>query len=104
MIESQPYTNREMDMKFSEIKDILQSQNSDLDEIKIQTKATNGNVAKAFLQISETKADVASNWRAVWVGGVMFAVLVIPLCAVIYSNLQKSVSILQGEVNKIQQK
>jgi hypothetical protein len=44
-MDAQPYTNREMDMKFAEIKDILLGQNEQMGEIKAQVKTTNGRVS-----------------------------------------------------------
>lgn len=103
-METQPYTNREMDMKFGEIKDILSGQNEDLTEIKKQTTTTNGKVGEAFKQIADTKSDIASNWKAIQVGTALFVLVVIPLCGVIYYNLTNQVKNLQNAVIKLQSK
>lgn len=103
-MESVPYTNREMDMKFKEVMDVLHTQNESLAKIDTKVATTNGSVARAFVDIANTKADAASNWRAIQVGTAIFICVVIPLCGIIYYNLTKQVGILQGQVIKIQTK
>lgn len=94
------YTNREMDMKFKEVMDVLHGQNDQLTKIDSRVAITNGSVAKAFVQIAEQKSDVASNWRAIQVGVAIFVMVVIPLCGIIYYNLAKQVNSLQVQINK----
>lgn len=101
-METQPYTNREMDMKFQEIKDILHNQNDDLNQIKINGRETNGKVAQAFLEIAKNKSDSASNWRAIQVGTSIFVLVVIPLCGIIYYNIQGSIKLLQSQIHNSQ--
>lgn len=103
-MEPQPYTNREMDMKFEGLTKLLTDQNIILDAIDKKVGITNGKVGEAFKQIAATKSDVASNWRAIQVFTAIFILVVIPLCAVIYSNLQSSVRSLQQFQLKIQTK
>lgn len=99
-MDSQPYTNREMDMKFKEITDLLADQNITLEAIDKKVGVTNGKVADQEKRIAETKSDVASNWRAMQVGTAMFVLVVVPLCAIIYNNIQNSIKAIQTEITK----
>ena len=102
-------------MKFGEIRELLVGQNGDLTEIKVAVKETNGKVAKAALDIAENKLEaekeflrikgsINSNWRAIQVGTAIVCFAVIPLCSVIYYNLQKNLINLQSRVNTLTQK
>ena len=99
-MDTQPYTNREMDMKFKEVTDLLAGQNITLEAIDKKVAITNGKVAEAFKQIAETKSDVGSNWRAIQVGTAIFVLAVIPLLGIIYYNIQNSIKNIQFEVIK----
>ncbi len=62
------YTDRELDEKFTDIKDSL-------NRIETQTVKTNGSVAKAFQEIDSLK-----NWRWFLMGiGSVVTVLLIPI-------------------------
>lgn len=66
-----PYTNRELDEKFSDIKDSL-------NRIEEQTKKTNGSVARAFNEIDSLKGY---KWFLMGMGAVIVT-LIIPVLIV----------------------